>query len=173
MFPIQYRTRLMIPAIAALLTMLACAPQAPAPDPAAEAKAAASARTAIDEIRAQYGAAENAGDAAAIAAFYTDDGVYLPANMPAASGKAEIQARYEQIFAQISQQGGPTAVSVDITGDWAIERGTYKGTLTPKAGGAAFEDTGKYVAVFRKTESGWKVHYLIWNSDLPMPGGPQ
>jgi len=58
---------------------------------------------------------------------------------------------------------------VDISGDWAIERGNYKSTVTPKAGGDPFEDSGKYVAVSKKTGSGWKVHFLIWNSDNPPP----
>jgi len=173
MIPIQNRKLWIIPVVVALLAAFSCTPQAPAPNPEAEAKAAEAARTAIDAVRAKYVAAENAGDAAAIAALYTDDGVYMPSNMPAASGKAEIQARYEQIFAQMTQQGEATPAAVDIAGDWAIERGTYKSTLTPKAGGEAMEDTGKYVVVSKKMADGWKVHYLIWNSDMPMPGAPQ
>lgn len=161
-------------AIAALLGAFACAPQAPAPDPAAEAAAAKAAtdaaKAAIDELRTKYLAAENAGDAAALAALYADDGVYMPSNMPAASGKAAIQALFEQMFTQMSSSGSATPASVDIAGDWAIERGDYKTTMTPKAGGKPMEDTGKYVVVSRKSDSGWKVHYLIWNSDMPLPG---
>ena len=153
----------------ALFVAIACSPQAQAPDPAAAAKAQEAERAVIDQLRSNYATAENGGDAAAVAALYTDDGVYMPSNMPAASGKAAIQSTYEQIFAQMSQQGSITPAGVDISGDWAIERGSYKSTVTPKAGGNPFEDAGKYVAVLKKTGSGWKVHFLIWNSDNPPP----
>ena len=164
----------MASAIASLLAFAACAPQAPAPDPAAEAAAAQAAADAakagIDELRTKYLAAENAGDAAALAALYTDDGVYLAPNAPATSGKAEIQAVYEQMFGQNTAQVSVTPASVDVAGDWGIDRGSYKTTLTPKAGGNPIEDMGKYIAISRKSETGWNVRYLIWNSDMPLPG---
>lgn len=169
----QHRTLLVTAATAALLTVAACAPQAPVPDPAAEAAAVEAAKAAIDEVRTKYLAAENSGDAAALAAMYTDDGVYMPSNMPAAAGKAEIQARFEQMFAQMTAQGSATPASIDIAGDWAIERGSFQTTLTPKAGGDPIQNTGKYVVVSKKTDSGWKIHYLIWNSDTPPPVAPQ
>jgi ketosteroid isomerase-like protein len=96
----------------------------------------------------------------------------MPSNMPAASGTAAIQAYYEQVFAQMTAQGSATPAGIDVAGDWAIERGSFKTTLTPKAGGAPMEDTGKYVVVGKKTGTGWKLHYLIWNSDMPLPGAP-
>ena len=161
----------LILSLAALLGALACTPQAPPPDPAAEAAAAKAAtdaaKAAIDEIRAKYVAAENSGDAAALVALYADDGVYMPSNMPAAKGPAAIQATYEQMFAQMSFQGAATPASVDVAGDWVIEQGSYKSTGTPKAKGTPMEDTGKYIVVSQKTGVGWKLKYLIWNSDLP------
>ena len=170
----QHRRLLLASAIASLLAFAACAPQAPAPDPAAEAAAAQAAadaaRAAIDELRTKYLAAENAGDAAALAALYTDDGVYMAPNLPAASGKAAIQAVYEQMFGPVTVQASATTASVDIAGDWGIDQGSYKTTVTPKAGGNAVEDMGKYIAILRKSESGWNVRSLIWNSDMPLPG---
>lgn len=167
----QSRHDLLTLSLAAVLGALACAPQAPPPDPAAEAAAAKAATDAakavIDEIRAKYIAAENSGDAAALAALYTDDGIYMPSNMPASKGPAAIQATYEQMFAQLTFQSAATPASVEVAGDWAFEQGSFKSTMTPKAKGKPMEDTGKYVVVSRKTDAGWKVHYLIWNSDLP------
>jgi uncharacterized protein (TIGR02246 family) len=168
----HHRSLLLTLAATALLGAFACAPQAPAPDPAAEMAAIEAAKAAMDENRSKYLAAENAGDAAALAALYTGDGVYMPSNMPAASGTAAIQAYYEQVFAQMTAQGSATPAGIDVAGDWAIERGSFKTTLTPKAGGAPMEDTGKYVVVGKKTGTGWKLHYLIWNSDMPLPGAP-
>lgn len=170
----QHRRLVLAPAIAALLAFAACTPQAPPPDPAAEAAAAQAAadaaKAALDELRAKYLAAENAGDAAAVAALYTDDGAYMAPNAPAASGKAAIQAAYEQLFGLGTVQVSSTPASVEIAGDWGIDQGSYKLTVTPKAGGAPLEDMGKYVAILRKSESGWNVRSLIWNSDMPLPG---
>lgn len=171
----QRKTKLLLAAVvSALLAALACGPQTPAPDPAAEKVSADEEKAAIDEIRAKYIAAENAGDAAALAELYTENGVYMPANAPAAEGRSAIQSSYEGMFKQYKAQADATPVSVvEITGDWAFERGTFKTTLTPVDGGDPVEDAGKYVVVTRKTGDGWKVHYLIWNSDNPPPGASQ
>ena len=47
---------------------------------------------AIDRVRAAHVAALNAGDAEALAAQFTDDGVQMPPNAPANIGKAMIRS---------------------------------------------------------------------------------
>ena len=66
------------------------------------------------------------------------------------------------------------ALSVDevhTAGEWAIERGAYTITLTPRSGGAPIDDSGKYITIYQAQRDGtWLMARDIWNSDRPLPG---
>ena len=67
-----------------------------------------------------------------------------------------------------------TTESVDANGSLAVERGTYKITLTPPGATAPITDTGKYLVHWRKVGDNWMMANDIWNSDLPaMPEPPK
>ena len=74
-------------ALAALLTCLTLALPAMAQD------------NPIIARMTEFAAAYNAGDAAAIAAIYSPDGVILPPGQPAIQGREAIAAHYAQAFA--------------------------------------------------------------------------
>ena len=58
---------------------------------------------------------------------------------------------------------------VVVSGDLAVENGSYKWTITPK-GAKPMPDSGKYVTVWQKQGDGsWKIIRDINNSDI----GPQ
>jgi ketosteroid isomerase-like protein len=47
-----------------------------------------------------------------------------------------------------------------------VERARYEATITPRAGGAALQETGKHIVVYRRQADGsWKVLWEIWNQD--------
>jgi uncharacterized protein (TIGR02246 family) len=152
------------------LALAACqpAPQqevTPAPPSQADFEAA------ISKLHDAYLAAWNAGDAAALAAFYTDDAVVMPANAPTVSGKEAIQSYFQAQFGQFSQEQAASKAEAVAAGDWAFTRGTYTLKLTPKAGGKAIEDSGKYLDILaRQSDGSWKMARQIWNSDNPSPG---
>src|SRR5687768_103661 len=108
-----------------------------------------------------------AKDAAGIADLYAEDGAVMPPNAPIGKGRAAIQ----QTWASMMQTPGfgltfvPEQILVSSSGDMALDRGTYRLTVTP--GGTTQTDTGKYVVVWRKIGSEWKAAADIFNSDLP------
>lgn len=120
----------------------------------------------INDLRNRYVAAYNAGDAAALALLFTEDAVSLPDHRPALVGRAAIQRDFEQMFAQFAATLSVTPSDTAITGDMGHEHGTYSVTLTPKAGGDAVTNSGKYLVVFeRQADGSWLLHHDMDNSD--------
>ena len=130
----------------------------------------------INDLRGRFQAAYNAGDAAAVAALYTDDAVSLPDHHEAIRGKAAIQQFMQETFAQVTANMTLSAPDTEITGDIAHETGNYTTTITPKRGGTAMTMTGKYLVVLKRQPDGsWKVHHDMdnTNSAMPMPSAGQ
>jgi uncharacterized protein (TIGR02246 family) len=124
---------------------------------------------AIVAVADQYLKATQAGDAAAVAALYTDDAVEMPPNSPAVKGKAAIQQYYEKQFKGAKISGFTlTHLESRASGDSGHDVGTYRQTVTP-AGAAAMQDTGKYVVILKRVGGAWKVAYAIYNSDQAPP----
>ena len=132
---------------------------APTTDPAAV-------RRAIDSANVALAAALTKEDAAAQVAHYTPDGIVMLSNMPAWKGKDEIQKHAAEMFAEFDVKDVKfTTQDVEVSGDLAVETGTYDMTLTPK-GGKPMPDTGKYITVWKRQADGsWKVFRDISNSD--------
>jgi uncharacterized protein (TIGR02246 family) len=108
-------------------------------------------------------AAFNRGDAAGVAALYTEDGQLLPPNAGFMKGRQAIQA-----FWQGGMDMGLKAAKIEIVeveghGDTAIEVSTY--TLYGEGGQAL--DEGKYIVIWKKEGGQWKLHRDIFNSSKP------
>ena len=125
---------------------------------------------AIDAANARFLDAFKRGDAATLAANYADNGVLMAPNMPAWEGHAAITQGFSGFLSQFGLVDARlTSKDVIITGDLAIERGTFSWTLHPKnAAGADVVDNGKYVTVWQHQPDGsWKIVWDINNSDRP------
>ncbi|UCG33482.1 MAG: SgcJ/EcaC family oxidoreductase [Phycisphaerales bacterium] len=113
-----------------------------------------------------------AGDADALAALYADDPVLMPQSQPEVVGKEAIRSLYQSVFEEYTVQGDGELLEVEVAGDWAFYRSTYRLKATPKAGGEPIEDTGKSLFIVRRQPDGsWKIARLIANSDLPPADG--
>ena len=149
-----------------------CAPKAETAEQA-EARMTsetAAARTAIEASNASFMTHFNAGQGDSVAAHYTEDGRVMAPNMAVASGR-------QAIAGSMGMMAGATLVltteSVSASGPLAVERGTYKLTLTPPGMTAPITDTGKYLVHWHKVGDNWMMVDDIWNSDLPaMPAPP-
>jgi uncharacterized protein (TIGR02246 family) len=126
---------------------------------------------AIDLVRNAHVNALNAGDANAWTAQFTDDGVQMPPNAPANTGRAKINSWSQALLGQFHVQFALAVEEIRVLGEWALERGAYSITMNAKAGGPAMKDAGKYITVYqRKPADGWRMARDIWNSDNPPPG---
>jgi uncharacterized protein (TIGR02246 family) len=125
----------------------------------------------LDAIRKlvgpEWAAAWVAGDAAAVADFYTEDAMLLPQNSPPVVGKAAIRSGYQTVFDQYNVRGSSEIAELETGGDWGFMRGTYKITVTPKGGGEPVEeDSGNWLwIVKRQADGAWKIHRAVGASD--------
>jgi uncharacterized protein (TIGR02246 family) len=155
------------------MVCLAFAFCAPPPEPEPEAEEAPSTEAdvaAINEVIRQWEDALNAGDLDRCGAMQADGAIWMPPNGAAIVGKEAILASIQLSFDQSVPEYVFSSEEVEVAGDWAFDRGTYKATITPKAEGEATQDVGKYLDIFqRQSDGSWKYLYGIWNSDNPPP----
>ncbi|MEO0031051.1 MAG: hypothetical protein RIS94_809 [Pseudomonadota bacterium] len=119
-------------------------------------------REAIRDLIARYGPLADAGDAQALAALWTEDGVYEVVGFASAKGHAAIAALIEgPVHRALMDDGcahllGP--VAVDLDGDRALARGH---SVVFRHGAAEF--TAHRVAANRwtlqRTAQGWRVSH--------------
>ena len=126
-------------------------------------------RVAILEIWPQYSSSLNSGDIDSWMSLWTEDGVQMPPNEPAVSGRDQIRARNKAVLDQfIFDMRSINNEEVSVAGDWAFARGTYSATLTPKEGSETISIDGKYMTILQKQSDGsWKIHRDIFNSNVP------
>lgn len=154
---IHSRARLTLSA--ALLVLAACAPTSePEPD-----TTAADMET-IREHTAQAVAAFNAEDAATAVAHWADDAVRMPPTELDLVGRAAMQRSNEELFAELSATQTASVDEVQVFGDVAFSRGTWRMLQTPKAGGDEVERNGKWLIIHQRQSDGqWKGIRHIWN----------
>ncbi len=136
------------------------------PAAAAPAGEVAAVRAAIERTNAEWAAASLRHDAAAIAAQYTEDAIFMGPGGPAGMGRAAI----EKGVAEMPPIRDPrlTVTEVEVFGTTAIERGTFH--MTIGARGQAVTDDGKYLIEWKQGSDGvWRRHREIFNSDVPAP----
>lgn len=161
--------------IAAAATLLTACEMSKVPENASAPAEATAVDTAADEqaIRAnvdRWLQLVKAKDAAAIAQFYTEDGTVMPPNMPIGKGRPAIQKVWADMMATpgFDLSFTPEEIVVSSSGDMALDRGTYRLTVSPA--GTPQSDTGKYVVVWRRVGGQWKAAADIFNSDQPAAG---
>lgn len=121
-------------------------------------------RDAIGSAIQNFTAAFERGDAAAVAAWYSDDATLLPPGSPAMKGKDAIQTFWQGAMDGGVKDAKLETLDVDSRGDLAYEVGRFEMTARP-AGGEGVRLTGKYVVVWKNAGGGWKMHVDIWNGD--------
>jgi uncharacterized protein (TIGR02246 family) len=162
-------------AVASLAT-LACstrdtATRADSTAPAAATMASAdpaAVRQAIDSANARFATAMINGDTAALKANYTEDALFMGANEKTARGREEIGKAFAGMLGAMKVSAASLkSDDVILSGDYAIETGSYTMTTQPKTG-KAMSDAGKYLVVWKHQPDGsWKIIRDIYNSDQP------
>lgn len=122
-------------------------------------------RDAIATANENFMAAAKQGDAAALAALYTENGQVLPPNSDFVTGKEAIQAFWQAIRDMGIMAATLETVEVEGHGDTATEVGKY--TLHGEEGQQL--DKGKYIVIWKQEEGQWKLHRDIFNTSMPAP----
>jgi uncharacterized protein (TIGR02246 family) len=114
----------------------------------------------IEAVNAKWMEFFNKGDFAGVASLYTDDATAFPPGSGMVKGRSAIEAMWKSAAEQISDPKVTTLDVKPLGQSAAREIGTF--SLKTK-GPAPQEVTGKYVVVWEKVGSDWKLAIDIWN----------
>lgn len=113
-----------------------------------------------DDIKAQLSSFEevfNAGDAAGVAALYTEDAIAMPPGGGMVEGREAIEAMWQGALDDGLKDLSLSPAEIEVMGDTATE----VSTLTAMAGEAPYH--GKYIVIWKKVDGTWLLHRDIWN----------
>jgi uncharacterized protein (TIGR02246 family) len=116
----------------------------------------------IDAANQKWMAAYGKGDAAGVAALYTDQAVVLPPGQDMVKGHDAIQKFWGAVMQSGLKVTALHSVSVEQYGNAAREIGTLSGQV-PDANKQMTDIEGKYVVVYKRVKGGWKLDSDIWN----------
>jgi uncharacterized protein (TIGR02246 family) len=114
----------------------------------------------IEAVNAKWIECFNKGDFSGVAALYTDDATAFPPGSAMVKGRAAIEALWKNMSEQVTD---PILTTIDVKAlgpSAAREIGTF--SLKTK-GPRPQEVTGKYLVVWEKVGSEWKLAADIWN----------
>jgi len=121
---------------------------------------------AIRQLTDDAVAALNRADVDASVALHASDAMVLAPLRPVEVGSEAIRASLESLFKEYLVCESRTLEEVEVYGDWAFTRGSYRSLLTPKSGGPPEEESGKYIEILTRDSTGaWRYRRSIWNSD--------
>lgn len=120
----------------------------------------------ISAANETFMAAFNRGDAAGLAALYTENGQALPPNSDFVTGRQAIQTFWQALFDRGIQAANLEIGEVERCGETIFEVSQY----TLKTAEGQVVDQGKYVVIWKQENGQWKLHRDIFNSSIPTPG---
>src|SRR3979411_840357 len=114
----------------------------------------------IEAVNAKWTEYFNKGDFAGITSLYTTDATAFPPGSGRRTGAAAIGARWKSTAEQV---GDPKLTTLDVK-SLGPSAAREIGTFSLKTKGPTPQDvTGKYVVVWEKVASDWKLAADIWN----------
>jgi ketosteroid isomerase-like protein len=131
--------------------------------------------SAVRNALSGLGAADKAGDMAAVLNHYADDAMILPPNAPVLAGQSGVRSFYEILFNNFHVDDVSfDADEIHVAGDWAFAQGFINGQLTPKTEGAPPRKLHeKFLMVLHREKNAWKIFRIIWNASEPPQAAPK
>ena len=120
-------------------------------------------RKVIEAVNDAFMAAFARGDAAGMAAVYTEDAEILPPKSNVVSGRSAIHTFWQGALDMGLKAAELKTVELESADDLAYEVGTYR----LMARGNQVADEGKYIVVWKREGGEWKWHRDIYNSSVP------
>ncbi len=158
----------MILALSTVMALSSCAP--------GESVKPSSAIATDDDVKAMRAASKSrvealqAGDVEKFLAVYEDEAVLLPPHSTEIIGKENARARLTAALKEIAIEPVSDSREYEILGPaWIAERGRYSWQVTPKDGAEPFQDSGNFMMLWHKDQSGaWKISWEMWTSSRPL-----
>jgi uncharacterized protein (TIGR02246 family) len=149
-----------------LLILASCAAPAKAPEPPADPAAL---RDAIQAREREWSAAYLAGNAAGVAAMYTEDGAQIQPSGDWYRGRDGIAKALQAQFDTVAVTAREDITDeVFAAGDYVVEIGHYSYQGTSKTNKAPRSAAGRYMVLWRKDADGvWRLHRDIGSEALP------
>jgi uncharacterized protein (TIGR02246 family) len=116
----------------------------------------------IEAVNAKWIDFFNKGDFAGVASLYTEDATAFPPGSGMVKGRAAIEALWKNMAGQVSDPKLTTLDVKPLGPSAAREIGTF--SLKTK-GSTPQEVAGKYLVVWEKIGSDWKLAADIWNDE--------
>jgi len=109
----------------------------------------------------------NRGDAAGVAAYYTEGARFLPSNVETITGRQGIQDAWQHMMDIGVKEAHLEIVELEPMGEKAAyEIGKYILKIEPEPG-VTVTDKGKYVVLWKHDGESWKIDVDIFNTSLP------
>ena len=120
-------------------------------------------KSSIEKLLFSYRDALNTSDVNKVLPLYTNDGVFMPSNVPSAIGQEQLKASYEFVFSQIQLNIEFYIDEIVVNGDYAFARTTSKGTTLIHANGQTVAEENREIFVLQKTNGQWKISRYMFN----------
>jgi uncharacterized protein (TIGR02246 family) len=119
-------------------------------------------RSEIQKRNRAFMSAVKAGDAAKVAASYTEDAWLLPPGADIIRGRARIEEFWRGLFERIAELNLTTVDVVALGSDTAREVGSAEITLKS---GEAKRIPGKYIVVWKRVAGEWQLEADMFNNN--------
>ena len=125
---------------------------------------------ALRELHDQVTRAENSGDASVFERISASDILVLPPDGSLIAGRQAHVNFNQESFNKFTGVFDNKSDEIVVSGDWGFDRGTYRYTETPRAGGATVITSGNYLWLARREADGaWRYARIIWNTTKVPP----
>ena len=126
----------------------------------------ASVKAEIQSRETEWAAADNARDANAILAFFSDDAISMTNNAPMTVGKADLKKSIEDGLAKKAEGETVAYTTLEVFGDGNVV--TEIGKSESKDAAGKVIRTGKYMAIWEKRDGKYVCIRDIYNDDTLM-----
>ncbi|MGB7023767.1 MAG: DUF4440 domain-containing protein [Candidatus Acidiferrales bacterium] len=118
----------------------------------------------IKRLRELWAEAFNARDLETSLLFYAGDAVVLPPNGIAVRGAEAIRDLLKSMFDEGHPKGKFEQNQIEYSGNMAVEVGAY--TMQTHGDGGMRQDTGRYMATWRRQEDGeFRITVNVWSTN--------
>jgi uncharacterized protein (TIGR02246 family) len=137
-----------------------------APSPASRASNSADEQVVATAMK-DYTAAIKTSDAARIAAWWTEDAIYIDRKAPTIRGRAALDSMLKVVFATMRVSDASVETDeIAVSGDVAYIIGRFDETLQPQNGDVQ-HDRGRFLFLWKRQPDGsWKIARSV-GADLP------